>query len=97
MKKCRVLRRWLAYKVGSGGGQNKTKNKTKNLLKRDWGTGGGLGNGEGWEDGRRGVPPEVWWPPVLLILAVAVSITMDSIIQNIKTAQTNFQSGETRS
>ena len=92
MKKCRVLRRWLAYKVGSGGGQN----KTKNLLKRDWGT-GGLGNGEGWEDGGRGVPPEVWWPPVLLILAVAVSITMDSIIQNIKTAQTNFQSGETRS
>lgn len=54
MKKGRVLRRWLAYKVGSGGGQNKTKNKTKNLLKRDWGTGGGAGEWGGmgrWEEG----------------------------------------------
>ena len=56
---------------------------------------GVTGNGEGWENG--GVPPEkVWWPPVLSIFywAVAVSITMDSVIQNIsfiiKTAQTNF-------
>ena len=76
--------------------QNKKQNKKPSKEGLENG-GGGWGMGRDGKMGGRGVPPEVWWPPVLLILAVAVSITMDSIIQNIKTAQTNFQSGETRS
>ena len=47
---------------------------------------GGMGNGEWAGYGKMGGPPEkVWWPPVLLIfyLLMSVSITLYSILMDI--------------
>ena len=65
--------------VRSGGGKNKQKTFSG-------GTGGEWGMGSGQGMGKWGGPPEkVWWPPVLLIfyLLMSVSITLYSILMDI--------------